>query len=74
MYYIYTLVCPLENRVRYIGQTKSSLQKRLSQHIWESKKDKKRYSHKDNWILKLSRLNLKPIISHIEIIPIEKPN
>lgn len=71
MYSIYVLKCPISNEVRYVGQTRARIEKRLSNHIWESKKIKKKYSHKDNWILKLSKLELKPIIEKIEEISLD---
>lgn len=71
MYSIYVLKCPISNEVKYVGQTRSKLSKRLQGHIWESKKDKKKYSHKDNWISKLSKLELRPIIEKIEELSIE---
>jgi predicted GIY-YIG superfamily endonuclease len=30
---IYALVCPLTNKIRYIGQTVNSLEKRLQSHF-----------------------------------------
>ena len=71
MYSIYVLKCPISNKIRYVGQTRGKLNKRLDGHIWESRKNKKKYSHKDNWISKLSKLQLKPIIEKIEELPIE---
>ena len=71
MYSIYVLKCPISNDIRYVGQTRSRIEKRLNNHIWESKKNKKKYSHKDNWILKLSKLELKPVIEIIEEIPLD---
>lgn len=71
MYSIYVLKCPISNEIRYVGQTRGKLNKRLDGHIWESRKNKKKYSHKDNWISKLSKLELKPIIEKIEELPIE---
>lgn len=71
MYYIYILKCPISNEIKYVGQTRAKLIKRLNGHIYESRKKKKKYTHKDNWISKLSRLELKPIIESIEEISIE---
>jgi group I intron endonuclease len=68
MYLIYSLKCPLTEHIRYVGQTKQKLEKRFSNHIWESKKNKKSYSHKDNWIRKLLKVGLEPIIEIIEYV------
>jgi hypothetical protein len=46
MYYIYVLKCPVTDQVRYVGQTKQKLEKRFSNHIWESRKQKRKYSQK----------------------------
>lgn len=37
MYKIYILICPIDNCVRYIGITSTSLNKRLISHLGESK-------------------------------------
>jgi group I intron endonuclease len=54
--YIYILIDPETNQVRYIGKTKS-LKRRYNQHISECSKLK---SHKNNWLLSLKNKNLKP--------------
>ncbi len=66
---IYRLICPLEGGlVKYIGKTVKSLRVRWKEHIWEADKYHLK-SHKSNWIRKLNRLNLEPIIEMIEICP-----
>ena len=72
MYNIYVLKCPILNVVRYVGQTKMKLTKRLNGHIYDAfGRNKKRLNHKDNWIRKLSINGYKPIIESIEELPIE---
>jgi hypothetical protein len=44
MYSIYVLKCPISNEVRYVGQTRARIEKRLSNHIWESKDLEKIFS------------------------------
>jgi len=36
--YIYALVCPIDKKVRYIGQTRQKLTRRLCKHIWHVQK------------------------------------
>jgi hypothetical protein len=63
---IYTLSDPRTNEIRYIGKT-NNLIKRFNKHINESKLSTK--SHKKAWINQLLKLNLKPIIEVIDIVP-----
>ena len=62
--FIYTLECPISGEIRYIGKT-NNIKKRLSTHIFVSKKQK---THKDKWIFKLKKDNKKPIIKIIDEI------
>lgn len=57
MYYLYYLIDPITNKVRYIGITNNP-ERRLKEHIRDSKR---KNSHKDNWIKKLIKFNLLPI-------------
>lgn len=67
MYSIYVLRCPITNEVRYVGQTKMSLNKRLAGHLYEAfGRKKKKHNHKDNWIRCLLKNDLRPIIESIE--------
>lgn len=67
MYSIYVLKCPLSNEIRYVGQTRMSLSKRLSGHIYDAtKRKKKKLNHKDNWVLKLLKSEKTPIIESLE--------
>jgi|LauGreDrversion4_2_1035121.scaffolds.fasta_scaffold44134_2 hypothetical protein len=67
MRYIYKLIDPITNEIRYIGQT-YNINKRYEGHISTSL-NKNSYcynTHKACWIRKLLSLNLKPIIEIIE--------
>jgi group I intron endonuclease len=66
MNYIYTLIDPITNAVRYIGKT-NNIKSRLKTHIICSKNKK---THKDFWIQRLLKLGVKPIIEVLEEIEI----
>lgn len=65
MYTIYHLICPKSNEIRYVGQTKKSLEIRLSQHIKLSKRKTKKKYHVNFWIEKLLMENLEPSIKSV---------
>lgn len=71
--FIYGLVCPIDKKIRYIGQTRQKLIRRLCKHIWHVQKKIKtqnsKFNHKENWIKKIINENL---IDNLEIIEIEK--
>lgn len=67
--FIYALSCPLTSNVRYIGKT-NNLNKRLSSHLCKS--NLKKTTHKNNWINSLLNKNMKPIISILDIVPIDE--
>lgn len=64
---IYVLIDPITLKVRYIGRTRSSLKKRLAEHM-----TKARYNycktHKGNWIRSLIKMNSKPFIRILTIV------
>lgn len=64
---IYALIDPITLKVRYIGRTKNSLEKRLGEHISKSKLNYNN-THKANWIKSLLSHNLKPIIRKLCIV------
>lgn len=64
---IYALIDPITLKVRYIGRTTSSLKKRLSEHISKAKHFHN-YTHKENWIRSLLKINSKPYIRYLTII------
>lgn len=62
--YIYALIDPITNELRYIGKT-INIKKRLSRHITERNLFD---SYKDRWIRKLVDLSYKPIIIVIDYV------
>lgn len=61
---IYMLICPVTAKVRYIGQTKQKLSRRLASHLQPYKTGE----HKNGrqiWIENLNSEGLKPIIREI---------
>ena len=71
--YIYGLVCPLKNKIRYVGQTKN-LKIRLQGHKDEFKRNLrvgKLNTHKDFW---LNQLYEKGLLGKLSIILIEVVN
>jgi hypothetical protein len=64
---IYTLSHPINKEVRYVGRTrKIKLSYRLTEHM--STSESNHNSYKKNWIKKLSKEGLKPIIEEIETL------
>lgn len=61
--HIYKLLDPRDSSVRYVGKTVNKLNIRLSQHCSNANFG---ISHRDNWILLLRRLGLRPIIELVE--------
>lgn len=62
---IYCLKDPRNNKVKYVGKTKTELFDRLKVHIHQSKKCIKP-THKEAWIKQLLFLDLRPIIELLE--------
>lgn len=60
---IYTLEDPITGKIRYIGKTKQTLNKRLDNHIYG-----KSTSHKKSWIISLLKQNKFPIIEELETV------
>lgn len=63
--YIYALVDPRNNQIRYIGKT-TNPKNRLSGHITECKKDNVNH-YRAMWIKSLLKENLKPSIKFLKI-------
>ena len=58
--FIYCLKCPIDNEIKYIGQTILDLKKRLKSHIYETNRNiklGKSLTHKENWIKNLIKCN-----------------
>lgn len=66
--YIYKLIDPISNEIRYIGKT-GNLKNRFTSHLSNSKKLKSKLA---NWIKSLAKKNLIPIMEVIEISSLEK--
>jgi len=63
MYRIYSLTCPIKNKVVYVGRTKITLDIRLKQHLIASYKVN---ALKKLWIKDLKKKGLLPIISELD--------
>ena len=63
--FIYALIDPRNNKMRYIGKTINKIGTRLSKHISNIKYESK--THKTNWIKQLLKNGLFPTIKLIEI-------
>jgi hypothetical protein len=67
MAWIYTLSDPRNGEVRYVGVTTRSLAERLRGHI----SDTGRQDYKSRWIRSLLKVGVSPVMTEIEIVPIE---
>lgn len=65
--YIYGLRDPRDWRIRYIGRTVVSLNKRLIGHRYV--RNPRHYTRRENWIHKLFSLGLKPVIEFLQCVP-----
>lgn len=64
--YIYTLIDPETNKVRYVGKTINP-KNRLKDHIYESYRTR---NYRCSWIKSLLDKNLKPIFKIVEVCPL----
>ena len=62
---IYVLKDPETKVIRYVGKTVHTLQRRLSQHLYDSRTKEKR-NHRLNWIKKIVDKGQLPIIEEID--------
>jgi len=63
---IYALICPIDKKIRYIGQTTQALKKRLNKHLYHINE---KNNHKNNWLKKLKKESL---LQDIEIELLEE--
>jgi hypothetical protein len=61
MKYIYVLIDPISNEIRYVGQTRAKLDNRLTHHL----KDKTK-THKTCWLKSLTKIDKVPIIQSLK--------
>ena len=64
---IYTLTDPITNEIRYVGKA-NNVSKRYYKHCRLTDKN----THKNYWINKLLKKNLKPIVDIIDVVPINE--
>ncbi len=69
--YIYCLIDPRNNQIRYVGKSKSP-EKRYKSHLNEAISNLGINPYKNRWIRKLLSNNLKPILKIIEVIDDDK--
>lgn len=66
---IYVLRDPRDQAIRYVGKTVKKLRERLDVHLSSSKLYKRR--HVCHWICQLLKLDIRPIIESLEVVPPE---
>lgn len=64
--YIYALVDPRDNQIRYIGKTINP-KRRLLEHLADSKRE---FNYRAMWIKSLLKENLRPSIKFLKICPL----
>lgn len=69
MVQIYVLVDPRDGDLRYVGQTRNALSRRLRDHLAD-----KRPCHRTNWIQLLVRIGLRPIIRIVQHVTQDEAN
>lgn len=67
-HYIYILIDPETNKIRYVGQTTKNINKRLTSHLSKVRISPNKTTHKNTWIKSLLNKNLKPIIEIIDTV------
>lgn len=69
---IYVLICPIDNSIRYVGQTTNTLNKRISKHKSDTRhylKNNYRLNYKNSWIYSLIKAN---VVNDLKIELIEE--
>jgi hypothetical protein len=66
---IYILIDPISNIPRYVGKTIQELRIRLNRHVVDRTKAN---THKNNWIKRLKKNDLRPNIELLENVPLDE--
>lgn len=66
--YLYALIDPRDDRIRYIGKRVGYLNSRLRAHLYEAR-DTNHHTHKLAWLRQLLALGLEPRIQVIALFP-----
>ena len=66
-YFVYCLIDPRSEEIRYIGKTVATLPTRLSQHIYAARNNKWR-SHVNSWIKSLLKIGERPMIEALTAV------
>lgn len=70
MCYIYVLIDPVSEKIRYVGKTIGKLSVRYASHCCIAGARSKLNYRSINWIKSLKNKNLRPIIKVIDVVPI----
>jgi len=69
---IYKLISPIDNSVKYVGQTRYPLKRRLEGHLTDARRNVQNY--KSKWIKSIMNKGLIPIIEEIEVVSFDEKN
>lgn len=67
---IYKLIDPRDNTIKYIGKTRNTLRKRVTDHMSDARRGQQ--NHRCNWIRSLLSQGMLPIIDVVEIVSRDK--
>lgn len=67
IYTVYTLTCPLDNQIKYVGMS-TNVRRRLYGHSSDNSDN----MDKTKWVRKLKSLGLRPILTEIKAYDIKK--
>lgn len=70
--FIYGLICPIDNKIKYIGQSFYSIKRRLKRHIAQTLSKKGKLTKKEAWIKSLIDKNMAEQISFVILEECEK--
>jgi hypothetical protein len=69
---IYKLISPIDNSVKYVGQTRYPLNKRLGGHLTDARRNVQNY--RTRWLKSIMNKGLIPIIEEIEKVSYDERN